>query len=411
MNSNIMRFVSYLALALLLSSLLTACLPQSRVAQEGRAYGYDVLRQEGRFLLDKGRWSLQAIFEPRLSEAEAVALVEDYFTLSRQVQRLRRQVRTWHGPGPDTVEILRAQLEWAQAQRSLLRNRVQDILARQVGQALREAGLVVSLGPGGPAWLFPPQAFVLGRMPYLLVTSPRQRIEIAETAFLDPELGLSTIEAIESRVEATGVSALAERIGGLGLYPAWVPEDASLRPALRTIAHEWVHGYLFLFFPVGRAYFRDYQMRTINETVADIIGNEIGDQVYQRYYAGGEGGGRESPSGGTSFDFSQEMRRIRQRVDQLLAQGQVAEAETYMEQRRQFLISQGYYLRRLNQAYFALHGTYADVPGFESPIGKALKTLRAQSPSLAEFVRVVGSITSYEDLRNRLAEGGVELVR
>ncbi|MFC1916656.1 hypothetical protein ACFLX1_00775 [Chloroflexota bacterium] len=40
-----------------------------------------------------------------------------------------------------------------------------------------------------------------------------------------------------------------------------------------------------------------------------------------------------------------------------------------MEQKRQYLAEMSYHIRKLNQAYFAFHGTYADKPAFISPIG------------------------------------------
>ena len=69
-----------------------------------------------------------------------------------------------------------------------------------------------------------------------------------------------------------------------------------------------------------------------------------------------------------------------------------------MEQKRQFLAEKGYYIRKLNQAYFAFHGTYADKPTSISPIGFDMKELRNQSASLKEFLETVASMTSRQDL-------------
>jgi hypothetical protein len=57
-----------------------------------------------------------------------------------------------------------------------------------------------------------------------------------------------------------------------------------------------------------------------------------------------------------------------------------------MEQKRQYLDTRGYHIRKLNQAYFAFHGTYADRPTSISPIGRELKKLRNQSASLKDFL-------------------------
>jgi hypothetical protein len=92
------------------------------------------------------------------------------------------------------------------------------------------------------------------------------------------------------------------------------------------------------------------------------------------------------------------MRETRLEADRLLAEGKVDEAETYMEERRQVLLEQGYNIRKLNQAYFAFHGSYAVGPAATDPIGAKLRFLRLRSADLAEFVRTVAAFTSGSDL-------------
>ena len=82
------------------------------------------------------------------------------------------------------------------------------------------------------------------------------------------------------------------------------------------------------------------------------------------------------------------MRATRLRVDELLASGMIDKAEAYMEERRQFLADNGYYIRKLNQAYFAFHGSYADSAASVSPIHGQLEAVRQASDSLGEFVRM-----------------------
>ena len=99
------------------------------------------------------------------------------------------------------------------------------------------------------------------------------------------------------------------------------------------------------------------------------------------------------------------MNTTRVHADELLAQGKIEEAETYMEQRRLIFWENGYLIRKLNQAYFAFHGAYADVPGGaagEDPVGPAVRALRAQSASLADFVNTIGRMTSFEQLQEAI---------
>ena len=107
------------------------------------------------------------------------------------------------------------------------------------------------------------------------------------------------------------------------------------------------------------------------------------------------------------FDFRAEMHETRVTADALLADGKIEEAESYMEQRRQLFWQNGYLLRKLNQAYFAFHGAYADVPGGaagEDPVGPAVRALREQSDSLADFINTIAWMTSFDQLKQAIQQ-------
>jgi hypothetical protein len=107
------------------------------------------------------------------------------------------------------------------------------------------------------------------------------------------------------------------------------------------------------------------------------------------------------------FDFNHEMHTTRVNVDALLAAGKINEAESYMEQRRQLFVQNGYTIRKLNQAYFAFYGAYADVPGGaagEDPVGPAVRALRAHSQSLADFVNRIAWMTSFDELKKTVGQ-------
>ncbi len=82
-----------------------------------------------------------------------------------------------------------------------------------------------------------------------------------------------------------------------------------------------------------------------------------------------------------------------------------------MEERREVFWENGYRgLRKLNQAYFAFHGAYADEPGgaagaSEDPVGAAVRELRLKSDSLADFLNRVSWITSFEQLKREVEQG------
>jgi len=219
------------------------------------------------------------------------------------------------------------------------------------------------------------------------------------------DISLEEMESIEAKVDELGVSSLVVVLGGFGgTYPTFVTNEASLRFTVDVAAEEWLHQYL-AFKPLGFLYLldltgisRNYEIATMNETVASIVGKEIGALLSEGYYPESGKNNNQPQKVVFGFDFNQEMRDIRRAVDQYLAQGEIEQAEEFMEQKRQFLATKGYHIRKLNQAYFAFHGAYADRPTSISPIGLEFKKLREQSASLEEFLETAAEMTSHQDL-------------
>ena len=201
-----------------------------------------------------------------------------------------------------------------------------------------------------------------------------------------------------------GYSGLVIGVGGMATYPSYVTDNAGLEFVISTIVEEWLHQYL-AFKPLGFLYILDLtgvrnddDIAAMNETLAGIVSDEIASIVYNKYYSSGEP--QPSPPTLTEpvFDFNKEMREIRRTVDEMLASGEVQTAEAFMEEKRQYLLENGYYIRKLNQAYFAFHGTYADSPTSINPIGEELKQLRQESASLKNFLDIVAEMTTREEL-------------
>jgi hypothetical protein len=227
------------------------------------------------------------------------------------------------------------------------------------------------------------------------------------------------MKRIEAEVDALGVSSLVVGLGGFGgTYPTFVADDITLHWTIPTAVEEWLHQYL-AFTPLGFAYVldqigvaRNYEIAALNETLAGIASDEIGDMVLESYYPRYAAQLREAqaqipePAEG-EFDFNREMRQIRVVVDELLAEGSVEQAEQFMEERRQYLESQGYYIRKLNQAYFAFHGSYTYTPTSVDPLGEQMRELRARTPSLKAYLSVASGMTSREQLLDYLKRPAV----
>jgi hypothetical protein len=256
------------------------------------------------------------------------------------------------------------------------------------------AGGIRSMGP----LVIPPVALALTEPPRSLVVSPREEIRVSQWALLRGDLDDAAAEAIEQQVEQLGVSALVVPIGGIATYPTLIPPETPPQSALQTIAHEWTHTALF-FTPLGRAYGTGAEARNINETAADLVGAEVAQRLMARL-----GVTPSRPESPANRELRQRLQSIRLRTDELLAAGQIEEAEAYMEAERQDLVAQGYTIRRLNQAFFAFYGNYAEGPARSTEIPDALTRLRAGSASLGEFLTRAGHVTGVADLRRAAEE-------
>jgi hypothetical protein len=249
--------------------------------------------------------------------------------------------------------------------------------------------------------VFPPVDFAFQPTPKLLIVSPRDRIETQDTALLRPNLTVEQMEGVEGQILGRqDLSALVDDTGGVATYPSVILPSYDLRTTLQIIAHEWLHQFFF-FRPLGRHYGSSLEMTTLNETAADMAGRELGDLAYEAITGQKpEPPGPPSPPG--AFDFNREMRATRVHTDEMLAQGRIEEAEQYMEERRQLFVQNGYYIRKLNQAYFAFHGTYAESAASVSPIADELQQLRQQSGTVGEFIRRVARFGSYDAFKEGL---------
>lgn len=307
-----------------------------------------------------------------------------------------------------SVAPLERELNELRRQQAAAAPRVERIMAAQVSQVLADEGL----GQGDQTW--PPVTFRFNDLPTYLIISPRDEIRMYRSVYMLPDVPETERASLEAAIESQlDVSALVVDVGGVGSWPTMVIDNASLHSLLDIVAHEWTHTYLF-FRPLGQHYSDSRDLTTINETVASLVGGEVADLVIARYYpelvpppvapppaepkAPVEA---DQPEG---ENFNQAMRRIRLHVDKLLAEGRVPEAEAYMETERQKLVAAGHNLRRLNQAYFAFHGSYATSPASVDPIGPWIRQLRAKSGSLKAFLDRVAQMRNLDDLLLALEE-------
>jgi len=289
------------------------------------------------------------------------------------------------------------------------------ILQAQVSLILADSGV------GVLASILPPVSGTFTPLPTILVVSPRDKIESIYQQQLVAGLTAVGQTELEDRVmdaQPDHASYVTE-IGGLAAYPAMLLETSSIDWVTDVFAHEWAHHYL-TFFPLGWNYMRFGETRTINETTASLIGDWAGQEILLRFYEPLLVANKDLPEAlvassssegdtGQAFDFRAEMHHTRTTVDAMLGEGKITQAERYMEAQRRYFVANGHGIRKLNQAYFAFHGAYADTPGGpagEDPIGPLVRQYWALSKTPADFLKSIAPVVTLDDLKLLVRGGG-----
>ena len=287
-----------------------------------------------------------------------------------------------------------------QSQRDAIKPVAEEYIEAEISLVLAEEGFESRLG-----LIWPPVDLALLDPPSVLITSPRHVIERQRDHILRPNLDIPTRKALEEKLfREQDLAALVTNIGGIATYPSMVVIRGGLHRAVDIATHEWLHHYWF-FNPLGQNYARDFDTTTLNESAANLAGEEIASRVLEILNPQPSSPVAPPPSANDAppaFNFRETMHETRLHVDELLAEGRIEEAEAYMESQRRLFNDNGYRIRKLNQAYFAFHGTYADSPASVSPIYDELVQFRQTFPTVGDFIRAIARFSSYAQFKTHL---------
>ena len=346
----------------------------------------------------------ETVFGGRPPREERRADLEEYLKTARLARKEERRLDgrlvrgVSHAGSVEELEKAREYLRELLETKRRLRPSAEEAVEAELDRVVKDEGLA---WPGGIT--FPPIDFRFEQPPTLLVTSRRDRLRVLEAVLLEPDMDVLVRDELEKRLfDWYGVSALVDNLAGLATYPLLVSDLYPLRDLLRVAAHEWLHAY-FLFRPLGRNIYTSEAMFSLNETIADVAGRELGDTAFARM--GGdlsENASRYLAPEQRDPVFTREMRETRETVEELLADGKVEEAEEYMKRRWWDFRLGGYGLRKLNQAYFAFRGRYAESPASVSPIGREVNEMRGYHHDVGSFIKTVAKLSSYEEFLDEL---------
>lgn len=348
-----------------------------------------------------------------LSFLQQRKIVKDYFRALAETQNLKAALETLYadpGTTDKSGEIFGLEKKLREKETSLkkLSYLAEAVIQDQLSWTLDDMGLVEFNQP------LPPVLYHVTDLPKDLIISPRNIIRQEKSVSLRSDLSPGEEIALETSVEEnTEYAALVVPVGGVGTYPTMVISTENLLYLVDTVAHEWIHN-LLVFRPLGWKYSSSPALRTMNETTASIAGEEISWILINRFYGDLIRPEQSdsfktyqvldapfTPENQASFDFQQEMYQTRITVDELLSQDKVEEAEKFMEARRKIFWENGYKIRKLNQAYFAFYGAYADKPfsaAGADPVGNDVRLLRARSRDFPSFIEKISLMSTYDQL-------------
>ena len=267
--------------------LLTSANPRATTEQDRvRAFTRNIEFDYVSWMANAARLKVQqaSVGVPGYLDREAGRIVvSDYLQVTQQLMRsedaLNRIYSDASIPDKPAASLhIKQELQWLQERQNQLAPLAEGVLQAQIAHVAADDGLT-ALGQPIPAVLFHSTA-----VPDALIVSPRDRIQQSENISIVAGLPVDQQSTLESGVEsALDVSALVVPIGGVGVYPTMIMRTTDLNWLTSTIAHEWTHNYLE-FRPLGLLYDKSPELRTMNETTADIVGTEIGGEVMRRFY-------------------------------------------------------------------------------------------------------------------------------
>ena len=393
-----LRKIFLFSLVIILFLIPSSKLPLDPIEKITLDHSFSLINWEIKNIFPKWIYiSKKYIQNDKTDSSETINLLQKYLTLTKEKNLYQKQLQLENLPQVQK-NVVKNNLKITIDEMQNLKPIVEELCERAMTKTIRLNGIKTKLNT-----IFPPVDISLEPPPLILVISPRDKIQIEKSVFLSPDLLNAKKNSIENEIlQKNNKSAYISNLSGLSTYPTLISNEYNSLEIFSTTAHEWLHLYWF-FRPFGQNIFKSNEMRTLNETAADIAGRELGLQTYINLNIKSDTSVKSNPSTAKKYpQFTKHMRETRIEVEKMLKNNNIEEAEKYMKKRWWELSLAGYNLRKINQAYFALYGIYAESAGSVSPIGEQLREFRSLVPTTGEFVKEISQISSYSDFLEEL---------
>ena len=224
------------------------------------------------------------------------------------------------------------------------------------------------------------------KRPALLVVSRRDSLEIVKYEGLGDNISETEKRALEKKFEDKGYSAYIFTAAGVATKPIRSDENTAPNKLLKILGHETAHHYFFGK-PLGKNYGESAECHAINETSAEIVGEELGAYCSSKIL-------RNSPTmqsvitGGTKW--MERLGETTRHVEKLLSEGKLEQAETYMKK------------KHTNQAQLVLWKMYGSDK--ENGMTRTLNALKSECYDLKDFAETVSQTMNYKQVEDALAQ-------
>ena len=393
-----LRKIFFSVLILILFSIPSSKFPLDPIEKITLDHSFSLMNWEIKNIFPKWIYLTKTyIKNDKNDPSQTISLLQKYLSLTKEKNLYQHQLEI-ENLSQTQRNVVKNNLKATIAEMQNLKPIVEELCERAMTKTIKLNGLKTNLDT-----IFPPVDISLEPPPLILVISPRDKIQIEKSVFLSPGLLNAKKNSLENEIlQKNNKSAYISNLSGLSTYPTLISNEYNSLEIFSTTAHEWLHLYWF-FRPLGQNIFKSNEMRTLNETAADIAGRELGLQTYMNLNIKSDSPVKSNPSTSNKYpQFTKHMRETRIEVENMLRNNKIQEAEKYMKKRWWELSLAGYNLRKINQAYFALYGIYAESAGSISPIGDQLREFRALVPSTGDFVKEISQISSYSEFLEEL---------
>ena len=160
----------------------------SRVSELSVRHHFNLLSWEVTRFPEKWlNWLGNALFPFSQGSQDHAQLLLDYFQLEQDIVKAQNELNQAVAGSLDQASEMEQRLIRLRRDLKNLRSQAEEAIEATITDVLRQEGVPLSAGP----FIFPPVDIALDSLPRMLVTSPRDHIELTNSILLTPDISIA----------------------------------------------------------------------------------------------------------------------------------------------------------------------------------------------------------------------------